>query len=155
MKIAVLGGGVVGVTTAWCLARDGHEVTLIERREALATEASWGNAGLISPSDAYAWASPAALKMAVKLLYRSDLGISYKLRLDPRLWMWSLKFLTQCTHAAADRNTRIKFRLLRYSLDCLNAIVAETGIEYSGLRGGILYYFRSPEGLRAVSQHMV
>ena len=91
VKVAVLGAGVVGVATAYYLARDGHEVVLIERRARAAEEASFGNGGLISPSDSYAWASPDALKMAVRSLYRSDLGIKYKLRLDPRLWVWSLQ----------------------------------------------------------------
>ncbi len=154
MKIAVLGAGAIGVTTAHCLAADGHEVVLVERRDKAATETSFGNAGLISPSDAYAWASPDALKMAVKSLYRSDLGIRYKLRLDPALWLWSLRFLTQCTHAAAHRNTLKKLALLRYSKERVNAIAEETGIAYDGRKAGILYYFRSAEGLAAAGRHM-
>lgn len=154
MKVAVLGAGVVGAATAYCLAEDGHEVILIDRRDKAAVETSFGNAGLYSPSDAYAWASPDALKMAVRSLYRSDLGIRYKLRLDPRLWLWSLQFLTQCTHKAAHRNTLRKLRLLRYSQQCLAEVTAATGVRYDGLSRGILYYFRSPEGLKAAGQHM-
>ena len=154
MKVAVLGAGVVGVATAYYLARDGHEVVLIERRAKAAEEASFGNGGLVSPSDSYAWASPDALRMAVKSLYRSDLGIKYKLRLDPRLWIWSLQFLGQCTNAAAGRNTLVKLRLISYAKDCLNEVVAETGVDYDGLSRGILYYFRSPEGLKAAGHHM-
>jgi D-amino-acid dehydrogenase len=154
VKVAVLGAGVVGVATAYYLARDGHEVVLVERRARAAEEASFGNGGLVSPSDSYAWASPDALRMAVKSLYRSDLGIKYKLRLDPRLWLWSLQFLTQCTHAAARRNTLVKLRLIVHSRDCLNALVAETGIDYDARRDGILYYFRSREGLAAADRHM-
>ena len=154
MKVAVLGAGVVGVATAYYLARDGHEVVLIERRAKAAEEASFGNGGLVSPSDSYAWASPDALRMAVKSLYRSDLGIKYKLRLDPRLWIWSLRFLGQCTNAAAGRNTLVKLRLISYAKDCLNEVVAETGVDYDGLSRGILYYFRSPEGLKAAGHHM-
>ncbi len=154
MKVAVLGAGVVGVATAYYLARDGHEVTLVDRRDKAAVETSFGNAGLYSPSDAYAWASPDALKMAVKSLYRSDLGIKYKIRLDPQLWLWSLKFLTQCTHPAARRNTLRKLRLLSYSKDCLDEVVAETGVGFDGLKRGILYYFRSPDGLTAAEHHM-
>jgi D-amino-acid dehydrogenase len=86
-------------------------------------------------------------------LYRSNLGIKYQLRLDPRLWLWSLKILTQCTAAAARRNTEVKFRLLRYALDQLNQVVAETGIAYEELSHGILYYFRSASGLAAAADH--
>jgi len=154
MKIAVLGAGAIGVTTAHSLAADGHEVVLVDRRDKAAVETSFGNAGLLSPSDAYAWASPDALKTAVKSLFNKDLGIQYKLRLDPRLWLWSLSFLTQCTSAAAHRNTLKKLALLNYSKDCLNAITAETGIAYDGRSHGILYYFRSAEGLAAAGRHM-
>ena len=80
MKVAVLGGGVVGVATAYHLAQDGCEVTVIDRRKAAAIETSYANAGLYTPCDSYAWASPAALKMAVKSLYRSDLGIKYNIK---------------------------------------------------------------------------
>lgn len=154
MKVAVIGAGVVGVATAYYLARDGHEVTLVERRGKAAEEASFGNGGLISPSDAYAWASPDALRMAVKSLYKPDLGIEYQLRLDPRLWLWSLRFLAQCTSAAARRNTLVKLRLLSYSLDRLNEVVADTGIDYDGVSRGILYYFRTRDGLAATDHHM-
>jgi D-amino-acid dehydrogenase len=154
VKVAVLGAGVVGVATAYYLAQDGHEVVLVERRAKAAEETSFGNGGLVSPSDSYAWASPDALRMAVKSLYRSDLGIKYRLRLDPRLWVWSLQFLGQCTRAAAYRNTLVKLRLISYSKECLNELVAGTGIDYDGRSHGILYYFRSREGLAAADQHM-
>jgi len=154
MKVVVLGAGVVGVASAYYLARDGHEVTLVERRAKAALETSYGNAGLYSPSDSYAWASPDALRMAVKSLWRSDLGIKYRLRLDPRLWLWSLRFLGQCTSAAAYRNTLIKLRLIAYSKDCLNRLVAETGVDYDGRSDGIAYYFHAREGLEAARRHM-
>jgi D-amino-acid dehydrogenase len=154
VKVAVLGAGVVGVAAAYYLARDGHEVTVVDRRAKAAEETSFGNGGLVSPSDSYAWASPDALRMALRSLYRSDLGIKYKLRLDPRLWIWSLQFLTQCTDAAAHRNTLTKLRLISYSKDCLNRLVADTGIDYDGRSHGILYYFRSPAGLDAADRHM-
>ena len=56
MKMLVLGGGVVGIAAAYFLGRDGHEVEVIERRDKLASETSYGNAGLVSPGDSYAWA---------------------------------------------------------------------------------------------------
>lgn len=154
MKVAVLGGGVVGVVTAYFLAEDGCQVTVIDRREDAALETSRGNAGLVTPSDSYAWASPDALRMAVKSLWRRDLGIQYKLRLDPRLWRWSLGFLAQCTPAAAHRNTLLKLRIASYSQDMLNRLLAATGIEHHGARNGVLYFFRTRESLAAGAHHM-
>ncbi len=83
MRIVVLGAGVVGTAAAWWLARDGHEVTVVERHAGPAQGTSYSNAGLVSPGDATAWASPAALKTFVRALYRRDLGIRVKLSLDP------------------------------------------------------------------------
>jgi D-amino-acid dehydrogenase len=153
VKVAVLGGGVVGVATAYYLAREGCGVTVIDRQAKAAMETSYGNAGLYTPSDSYAWASPDALKMAVRSLYRSDLGIKYKFRLDPRLWNWSLKFLFQCTHAAARRNSLLKLRLTSYSRQRLNQLVADTAIDYDGLDGGVLYFFRTEDSLEAGRRH--
>ncbi|HPY42695.1 MAG TPA: FAD-dependent oxidoreductase, partial [Thiolinea sp.] len=59
MQVIVLGAGVVGVTTAYHLAQAGCEVTVIDRQAAAASETSYGNAGLITPGDSFAWASPA------------------------------------------------------------------------------------------------
>ena len=83
MKILVLGAGVVGTAAAYYLAADGHEVTVIERHPAAARGTSQSNAGLVSPGDATAWASPAALKTFVRALWNHDLGIKVRLRFDP------------------------------------------------------------------------
>ncbi len=154
MKILVLGGGVVGVATAYYLAEDGHEVTVIDRQPRAASETSYGNAGLYTPGDSYAWASPEALKMAVKSLYRRDLGIKYQLRLDPRLWAWSWRFLFQCTRGQAYRNTLRKLRIALYSKQCLNALVQKTGIAYDGRQQGVIYFFRSLQSLEHGTAHM-
>ncbi|MER8790994.1 D-amino acid dehydrogenase [Mesorhizobium sp. M0220] len=145
MKISVLGAGVVGTAAAYCLASDGHEVTVIERHPAAARGTSQSNAGLVSPGDATAWASPAALKTFLRALYNHDLGIKVRLRFDPYFVAWSLRFLRQCTHKRMRANTEIKLRLALYSRDCINAISADTGIHYDERKKGILYFFRSQQ----------
>ena len=147
MKILVLGAGVVGTTAAYTLARDGHEVTVVERHAGAALGTSYSNAGLVSPGDATAWASPAALKTFLQSLYRPDLGIKVRLRFDPYFVMWSLRFLTQCTTARCRANTDVKLRLALYSLECINQIASEAGIDYDQRARGILYIFRSKESL--------
>ena len=100
MKVLVIGGGVIGVTTAYYLARDGHEVTVLERRSSAAAETSYANAGLLAPAHAYAWASPKAPKILFKSLFMKDQALRLKLRADPRMWRWGLQFLAQCTERA-------------------------------------------------------
>ena len=58
MKVSVMGAGVIGVTTAWYLARQGHEVTVIDRQPAAAMETSFANAGQVSPGYSTPWAMP-------------------------------------------------------------------------------------------------
>jgi len=154
VKIAVLGGGVVGVAAAYYLSQDGHAVTLIDRNAAAASEASYGNAGLVSPGDSYAWASPAALKVFVKSLTRSDLGIKVRPSLDPHFLLWTGQFLLQCTPARARVNTLRKLRIALYSKQCINALAQHTGVQYDSGHRGILYFYRSQESLDAGARHM-
>ncbi|MBZ9809228.1 D-amino acid dehydrogenase [Mesorhizobium sp. BR1-1-9] len=147
MKITVLGAGVVGTAAAYYLAGDGHEVTVIERHPAPARGTSQSNAGLVSPGDATAWASPAALKTFLRGLYNHDLGIKVRLRFDPYFLAWSLRFLRQCTVARLRANTDIKLRLALYSRDCINGLSEAIGIHYDERKKGILYFFRSQKSL--------
>ncbi|KRA00063.1 amino acid dehydrogenase [Mesorhizobium sp. Root157] len=145
MKILVLGAGVVGTAAAYYLACDGHDVTVIERHPTAAMGTSYCNAGLVSPGDATAWASPAALKTFVRGIFNHDLGIRVRLRADPYFYLWSLRFLSQCTPARLRANTDVKLRLALYSRDCINALSQETGISYDERKKGILYFFRSQQ----------
>jgi D-amino-acid dehydrogenase len=145
MRVAVLGAGVVGVTTAYELARDGHEVTVIDRLSEAAGETSFANAGLIAPGHAYTWSSPKAPRILLRSLFDDSQALRFKPSLDPRLWSWSWKFLMNCTAEKARTNTKRKVRLCRYSQERLEGIVADTGVEYHGLAGGLLYLYRKPE----------
>jgi len=154
MKVLVLGAGVVGTAAAYWLSRDGHEVTVVERHPRVAAGTSQSNAGLVSPGDATAWASPAALKTFVRSLYTPGLGIKVKPTLDPAFFRWVPRFLFQCTEARARANTLVKLRLALYARDCINAIAAETGVTYDARQKGILYFFRSEPSLDAGARHM-
>jgi D-amino-acid dehydrogenase len=144
MKVLVMGGGVIGVTTAWQLLKDGHEVTLVERLGEAADETSFGNAGAIAPGHAYAWSSPKAPMTLLRSLWRNDQSLRFRFSIDPKLWLWSLQFLGQCTTERYRRNTQNKYRLCAYSKAVLHEVVAETGIDYDRCEGGILYIYRDP-----------
>ncbi len=154
MKILVLGAGVIGVTTAYYLAKDGHQVTVIDRQPQAACETSFANASLIAPAHAYAWASPKAPGILWKSLFKPDQALRLKLRADPHMWWWCWLFLRQCTEERARINTIRKLKLCVYSVECLNAVVAETGVEYDALRKGNLYLYRSTESFDKGVAHM-
>nr|WP_281035154.1 MULTISPECIES: FAD-dependent oxidoreductase [unclassified Mesorhizobium] len=154
MRIVVLGGGVVGVTTAYQLQRDGHDVALIERNAQVAAETSWGNAGMIAPGHSFVWSSPKAPITLLKSLVLKDQALRFKFSADPRLYTWSWLFLMECTAAKARRNTLLKHRLAAYSQAVLREVVADEQIDYDRNDRGIVYFHRSQQALDNGVEHM-
>lgn len=154
MHIVVLGAGVVGVTTAYQLAKDGHQVTVIDRQSIAANETSFGNAGMIAPGHSYTWASPKAPGILLRSLFQRDQALRLSLRADPRMWSWCLKFLRNCTAERAATNTRRKLKLAQYSQSVLHQTLADTGIEYDRNTRGILYLYRDQKSFDAGVAHM-
>ena len=145
MRIVVLGGGVIGVASAYWLAGEGHEVVVVERREGVAEETSFANAGMIAPGHVHAWASPSAPWTLLQSLFRRDTALKLRLRFDPEMWAWGLRFLAQCTTAANRANTLVKLRLCLFCLETLKALrAAEPGLDYDGRAAGALYLYRDP-----------
>ena len=149
MKTLVLGGGVVGVTTGYFLARAGHEVTLLEEKAGVGLEATAGNAGIIAPGHSFSWASPRAPRMLWQSLRGGETAIRVRPGADPRLYAWGLRFLRECTSTRARRNTLIKLRLCQYSQSVLNEVVKAEGIEYQAIHRGAIYLHRDPAELDA------
>jgi D-amino-acid dehydrogenase len=149
-----LGGGVVGITTAYQLQLDGHQVTVVERASQVAEGASWGNAGMIAPGHSFVWSSPAAPMILLKSLFLKDQALRFKLSADPHLYGWSLRFLRECTAVKARRNTLLKHRLAVHSQAVLQDVVAAEGIGYDRSGAGILYFQRSREALDRCVQNM-
>jgi D-amino-acid dehydrogenase len=147
MRVVVMGAGVVGVTAAHELRRDGHDVVVVERLDEPAGETSFANAGLVAPGHAYAWASPRAPKILLKSLFDDRQALRFRPSFDPALWAWSWRFLMNCSAERARENTSRKARLCRYSQRRLHVIAEETGIDFHRLTGGLLYLYRDPETL--------
>jgi D-amino-acid dehydrogenase len=145
MRVVILGSGVVGVTSAWYLARAGHEVTVIDREAGPALETSFANAGQISPGYASPWAAPGVPLKAVKWMFQKHAPLA--IRLDGTQfqlqWMWQM--LQNCTSGRYAVNKGRMVRLAEYSRDCLQALRADTGIQYEGRTGGTLQVFRTQQ----------
>jgi D-amino-acid dehydrogenase len=151
MKVIVLGGGVIGVTTAWALRARGHEVALLERHPAVGAETSHANGGQISWGAANPWAAPGLPWQALAWLVRPHSPLAFRPRLDPAMWAWLLRMLGQCTARRYARNKERMIRLAHYSHAQLVRLREETGITYDATRHGTLWLFRKPSELRAAA----
>ncbi len=143
MKVIVLGAGIIGISTAWHLLEEGHEVTLVDRQPDAALETSAANGAQISVSFCEPWANAGAPFKVARWLLRDDSPLLFRPRLDPHQWRWGLSFLGQCNDAAFERNVRQLVALGRYSHESLKRVVDSTGIEYQRLERGILHFFSS------------
>jgi D-amino-acid dehydrogenase len=149
MKVLVLGGGVIGTTAAYELAKDGHEVTLVERQPGPALETSFANAGEVSPGYSAPWAGPGVPVKAVKWLLMHHRPLVLRPHLDWPMVFWILAMLRNCTAARYERNKSRMVRLAEYSRDCLKALRDETGIDYDQRMQGTLQLFRTQQQLDA------
>jgi D-amino-acid dehydrogenase len=152
MKVLVLGSGVVGVTSAYYLAKQGFEVTVIDRQPAVGLETSFANAGQISPGYSAPWAAPGVPMKALKWLFQRHAPLAIKP--DMSIWQlhWTFKLLQNCTAKRYDINKERMVRLAEYSRDCLGELRAETGIAYEARTQGTLQVFRTQKQLDAESK---
>ncbi|MFM2129753.1 MAG: hypothetical protein RL477_1299 [Pseudomonadota bacterium] len=152
MKVIVLGAGIIGVSTAYFLARDGHRVTVIDRQAAPGQETSFANGGQISASHAEPWANPATPWKLLAWLGRKDAPLWFRLHWDPAMWGFFLRFLANCRGAASRANGEKALRLALYSRDVLAALRQSTAIAFDAEDRGILHVYRSGRALeRAVA----
>ena len=149
MHVLVLGAGVVGVTTAWFLQKQGHRVTVVDRQNQAGSETSYANGGQISVSHAQPWANPSAPLKILKWLTQPEAPLLFRPRLDPAQWRWAMAFLAQCTSGRAAHNIRQIVNLGTYSRSQLRALRKEAGVEYDQLEKGILHFYTSPSEFRA------
>ena len=153
MKVVVLGGGVIGVTTAYYLAADGHEVEVLDRCEGPGLETSFANGGQLVASHAEPWASPKAPLQILKWLGREDAPLLFRLRADPAMWAWGLRFLRNCTSARYRAGTARNLRLGFYNRALMAALRDELAIAYDYAQTGSLLVHRDPAGFEAAAHH--
>ncbi len=147
MHVLVLGSGVIGVSSAWYLARAGFEVTVVDREAGPALETSFANAGQISPGYAAPWAAPGVPLKALKWLFSRHAPLVIKPGLDPHQYIWLAQMLRNCTAARYAVNKARMLRLARYSAECLNELADELDIDYEARKLGTLQLFRTQSQL--------
>ncbi|MBC7379286.1 MAG: D-amino acid dehydrogenase [Burkholderiaceae bacterium] len=135
MKIAIVGAGIIGVTTAFELAADGHEVTVFERRSAAAEESSFANAGVVAPGYVTPWAAPGMPGKVARALFsqHSAVRVGLPLAREELAWMW--KWWRACKLETYLANRARMQRLAFYSRERLHQLTADLKLEYDGSTG--------------------
>ncbi len=154
MKVIVLGGGVIGVSSAWYLARLGHAVELVDRHEQTGMETSFANAGQVSPGYSTPWAAPGLPRKALGWMLGRHSPLVIRARLDPAMWRWMIQLLRNCNDEAYARNKARMLRLAEYSRDCLGDLRVETGITYDDRQRGLVQLFRKQSQLDHAAEDM-
>ncbi|MDQ1094788.1 D-amino-acid dehydrogenase [Xanthomonas sacchari] len=147
MRVLVLGSGVIGTATAWYLARNGCEVTVVDRQPAAGLETSYANAGQVSPGYASPWAAPGVPLKALKWLFQRHAPLAITPTADLQQYLWLAQMLRNCTAERYAINKARMVRLSEYSRDCLDQLRAETGIAYEGRQLGTTQLFRTQQQL--------
>jgi D-amino-acid dehydrogenase len=152
MKVLVLGAGVVGVTTAWRLAQEGAEVTIIDRHPDVAMETSFANAGQVSPGYAAPWAAPGVPMKALKWLFQRHAPLSIRPDGTAFQWQWLLQMLRNCSAKRYAVNKSRMVALAEYSRDCLQGLRQRVHLPYEGRTLGTLQVFRSEAQMAATQR---
>ena len=153
MHIVILGGGVLGVTSAWYLAKSGHKVTVIDRQSSVAQETSHGNAGMISPGYSSPWAAPGVPLKAIGWMLQDLAPFMINLKeIDGYTLSWMSKMLANCNTRSYQTNKARMLRIAQYSRDCFVDIRKELNLDYDGRQRGTLQLFRKQKQIDALQK---
>lgn len=144
MKVIVLGAGVIGVTTAYFLARSGHQVTVLEKNSSSALGCSYANGGQLSYSHVEPWASKASLFSLIKAAFLSPSFLSISDFTNREFLRWSCDFFKNSSPEKTAQTSKKLFALGNYSKSLIEEIIAdEPDLKFDYKKEGILHFFRN------------
>ncbi len=149
MRVAVIGAGVVGVTTAYELAADGHQVVVYERRSGVAAETSFANAGIVAPGYVTPWAAPGLPGQVLRRLLAAHTPVRVRPGLDAAALRWMWKWWRACRAGTHHINRQRLQRLAVFSRTRLRTLTHELHLDYERAEG-CLVLLRSPQDLARV-----
>jgi len=139
--VVVIGGGVIGASSAYFLRKAGYRVTLLEK-DTLGSGCSHGNCGLVCPSDALPLASPGAVWSTLKTLFKRHNPLYIKPRISPRLWLWLTRFALRCNEKHMLQAAAARMPLLESSLELYQNLITAEQIECEWQKNGLLYVYK-------------
>ena len=152
MKVIVMGAGVIGVTSAWYLAKQGFEVVVIDRQPGAGLETSFANGAQISVSQSEPWAAPGAPFKVLKWLMKDDAPLLFRPKLEWHQLSWGMRFMIECLPWRFRHNIREMVNLGLYSRVALQELRRETGIQYDQITKGILQFYTNNDDFIAAQE---
>jgi D-amino-acid dehydrogenase len=147
MKVIVLGSGIIGTTSAYYLARAGHEVHVVERRPEVAMETSFGNGGVLHTSEAEPWSQPGMPRKVLSWLGKDNAPMLLRLSALPSMWRWGLSFMRNCSVERYREAAATNLRLANHTLKVIRDVRAETGVQYDLSQKGTLKIYTRREAM--------
>jgi len=135
MKITIIGGGLLGLSSAYHLIQEGHQVTIVERQMDVGLETSFANGGLLTPSLCEPWNAPGFFFDMLRWIGREDSPLLLRPSALPSLFLWGLSFIRNSTRSRYQQNIFRNTRLAKYNLAVLDGMVGQ--IPLSDLGGGL------------------
>lgn len=135
MRVAIVGAGIIGVTTAYELAADGHEVTVYERRGSVAAETSFANAGVVAPGYVTPWAAPGMARKVLAQSLSAHAAVRLHPSLDPSTIAWLWKWWRACATRRHQANRRRMQRLALFSRERLHGLTRDLHLDYERREG--------------------
>lgn len=153
MHVLIVGCGVIGVSTAWYLARAGADVTVVERRDGPALETSFANGSMLTPSLSAPWNSPGVWLTLLKYLGREEAALLVRLAAFPALLLWGYRFLRNSRPARHEISLKKNLNLCNYSIEIMDEIRSETAVEYEADLTGVMEVCRDEAGMKQGRRH--
>ena len=154
MRVLILGSGIIGTTSAYYLAKQGHDVTVIDRQNSVALETSHANAGQLSYSFSSPWAAPGLPLSLIKWMFSKH----PPLIVNPNLNSETVKFLYQmlknCNSKSYEINKSRMVRVSNFSKKCLLELEKDEDIFYEQRKQGSLLLFKSAKQIENIKKDL-
>lgn len=147
MKIIIIGGGIMGLSAAYFLQRDGHDITILEKG-GLTDNCSFGNAGMIVPSHFVPLASPGMVQQGIRWMFNSKSPFYVRPSLNPALISWGMKFLKSANTAHVERSAKPLLEISLLSKSLYEALSKEPGFDFGLVEKGILMFYKTEKAAK-------
>jgi len=142
MRVAVIGAGITGITTAYYLAKDGHDVVVYEQERYPAMKTSFANGGQVSVSNSEVWNTWSNVKKGIKWMFTKDAPLLIRPRLDLAQWKWIAKFLYHTAKGDYKENTAKTIQMGLEARKLYAEIKVEEKLHFNQSPSGILHFYK-------------